>query len=192
MMKGAMGSESRAAHGGGLRAQRRVLLGQGDDHRPGAAAGASNVLGRRDEEADRLGLRPDERAQGDWLREDVLAGRRGELSDGGVCPMLSRGELALDFHLLAGPKSLAVQIGQCRGWRGMLGWGLACGRCTGPRHDRDAADGQDHHAPPASPDRWPPHWPLLIDRRHGADVGNCSHCTLGNVGCQSMLEDAGG
>jgi hypothetical protein len=78
-----MGSEARAAHRGGVRAQRRVLLGQGNDHRPGPATGAGGVLGRREEEADRLGLRPDERV--------------------------------LDFHLLAGPKGLTGQLGQCRG-----------------------------------------------------------------------------
>jgi hypothetical protein len=102
-MKGAMGSESRAAHGGGVRAQHRVPLGQGDDHRSGPAAGAGGMLGRRDEEADRLVLRPDERAQGNGFREDVLTVRRGELSDGSVCTVLGRCERALDFHLLAGP-----------------------------------------------------------------------------------------
>jgi hypothetical protein len=175
-----------------VRAQRQLSLRQGDANCPGAAAGAGGVLGRRDEEADRLGLRPNERAQGDGLREDVLAGRRGELRDGGVGAVLGRGERALDFHLLAGPKGLTVQLGHRRGWRGRLPWRLACNRCTGPRHECEVADGQDRHAPPASPNQWPLHRPFLIDRRHGADVGNGSHCTLGHVECQSRRGEAGG
>jgi hypothetical protein len=60
------------------------------------------------------------------------------LSDGGVCAVLGRGEWTLDFHLLVGPKGLTGQMGQRRGRSGAL----ACIRCTGPRRDRAAADGQ--------------------------------------------------